>query len=56
MHNIRPDGRELLKYRPVVINVNSIQTADGSAIAKFGGTTVVCGIKAVSVEIILLSC
>ncbi|XP_026466146.1 exosome complex component RRP43-like [Ctenocephalides felis] len=46
IHNIRPDGRELLKYRPVVINVNSIQTADGSAIAKFGGTTVVCGIKA----------
>lgn len=46
-HNIRPDGREFDKYRPIIVNLGSISTADGSAIAKIGGTTVVCGIKAV---------
>ncbi|KAJ3658495.1 hypothetical protein Zmor_010230 [Zophobas morio] len=45
-HNIRPDGREFDKYRPIVVNLGSISTADGSAIAKVGRTTVVCGIKA----------
>lgn len=45
-HNIRPDGRDLMKYRPVVINIDSIGTADGSSIVKIGNTTVVCGIKA----------
>lgn len=47
-HNIRPDGRKFDKFRPIRINVNSIGTADGSAIVKLGNTTVVCGIKAVS--------
>ncbi|XP_030763649.1 exosome complex component RRP43-like [Sitophilus oryzae] len=45
-HDIRPDGRELSDFRPVVINVGSIKTADGSSIVKIGNTTVVCGIKA----------
>ncbi|CAG9819763.1 unnamed protein product [Phaedon cochleariae] len=45
-HQIRPDGREFNKFRPIVLNVASIDTADGSAIAKVGKTTVVCGIKA----------
>ncbi|XP_017777170.1 PREDICTED: exosome complex component RRP43-like [Nicrophorus vespilloides] len=45
-HDIRPDGRELTKYRPVIINANSVSTAEGSAIAKVGKTTVICGIKA----------
>lgn len=45
-HNIRPDCRDLEKFRPVVLNIDSIKTADGSAIAKIGNTTVVCGIKA----------
>lgn len=45
--NVRPDGRELDQFRPVRININSIGTADGSAIVKLGHTTVVCGIKAV---------
>ncbi|KAK7863974.1 hypothetical protein R5R35_000084 [Gryllus longicercus] len=44
-HKIRPDGRGLLKFRPAVINVDSIGTADGSAIVKIGNTTVVCGVK-----------
>lgn len=47
-HDVRPDGRELNQFRPIVINVNSIGTSDGSAIVKIGNTTVVCGIKAVS--------
>lgn len=47
-HDLRPDGRELDQFRPVVINVDSIGTADGSSIVKIGNTTVVCGIKAVS--------
>ncbi|EFA02571.1 exosome complex component RRP43 [Tribolium castaneum] len=45
-HKIRPDGREFGEYRPIVVNLGSISTADGSAIAKVGRTTVVCGIKA----------
>lgn len=44
-YDLRPDGRDLRKFRPVVINVDSIGTADGSAIVKVGNTTVVCGIK-----------
>nr|AEE62451.1 unknown [Dendroctonus ponderosae] len=45
-HDIRPDGREFEDYRPVIVNVGSISTADGSAIAKVGKTTVICGVKA----------
>lgn len=47
-HNIRPDGRELDKFRPIVLNAGNIRTADGSAVVKVGRTTVVCGVKAVS--------
>lgn len=43
---IRPDGRKFDKYRPVVLNVGSIETADGSALAKVGDTIIMCGIKA----------
>ncbi|XP_072383158.1 exosome complex component RRP43-like [Diabrotica undecimpunctata] len=45
-HEIRPDGREFNKFRPILLNVGTIDTADGSAIAKVGNTTVVCSIKA----------
>jgi len=45
-NDIRPDGRGLNQFRPAIINVSSIGTADGSAIVKIGNTTVVCGIKA----------
>lgn len=45
--NIRPDGRDFQKFRPIIINVSSIGTADGSAITKVGKSTVICGIKAV---------
>jgi len=45
-HNVRPDGRLLSKFRPVIINVGSIATADGSALVRIGRTTIICGIKA----------
>uniref|UniRef100_A0A1L8DXY1 Ribosomal RNA-processing protein 43 n=1 Tax=Nyssomyia neivai TaxID=330878 RepID=A0A1L8DXY1_9DIPT len=44
--DVRPDGRKFLEYRPISVNVNSIGTADGSAVVKYGETTVICGIKA----------
>ncbi|XP_075234430.1 exosome complex component RRP43-like isoform X2 [Lycorma delicatula] len=45
-HDIRPDGRKLMKVRPATMNVGSISTAEGSAVVKIGSTTVICGIKA----------
>jgi exosome complex component RRP43 len=54
--NVRPDGRSLQTFRPVAINVGSIKTAEGSAIAKIGNTMVVCGIKAVSRTFSALIC
>ncbi|TNM84789.1 exosome complex component RRP43 [Takifugu flavidus] len=44
--NCRPDGRELLEFRPTTLNIGSISTADGSALVKVGNTTIICGIKA----------
>jgi exosome complex component RRP43 len=46
--SIRSDGREFLEFRSTIINKNCITKAEGSAIAKVGQTTVMCGIKAVS--------
>nr|XP_055064049.1 exosome complex component RRP43 [Misgurnus anguillicaudatus] len=44
--NCRSDGRDLGEFRPTTLNINSINTADGSAMVKIGNTTVMCGIKA----------
>ncbi|KAF9449035.1 hypothetical protein P691DRAFT_728597 [Macrolepiota fuliginosa MF-IS2] len=52
--DVRPDGRALGTgieggegvWRDVSINVGSISTADGSALVRMGGTTIVCGVKA----------
>ncbi|XP_038617545.1 exosome complex component RRP43 [Tachyglossus aculeatus] len=44
--NCRPDGRELGEFRTTTVNIGSISTADGSALAKLGNTTVICGVKA----------
>ncbi|XP_062471018.1 exosome complex component RRP43 isoform X2 [Pezoporus occidentalis] len=44
--NCRPDGRELGEFRTTTVNIGSITTADGSALVKFGNTTVICGVKA----------
>lgn len=43
---VRPDGRGISSFRPVSLNINSITTADGSAVIKIGKTTVICAIKA----------
>lgn len=53
-HKLRPDGREFDNHRPIIVNLGSISTSDGSAIAKIGHTTVICGIKAVSTIIFVL--
>lgn len=45
-HSVRPDGRGLSKFRNVSININSINTADGSAIVRIGNSCAVCGFKA----------
>ncbi|CAH0628838.1 unnamed protein product [Chrysodeixis includens] len=42
---VRPDGREFHEQRNIKLNVNSIKSADASAVVKCGNTTVVCGIK-----------
>ncbi|PVD34164.1 hypothetical protein C0Q70_05427 [Pomacea canaliculata] len=44
--DVRPDGRELGEFRPTVLNIGSISTAEGSAIVKLGNTSVICGVKA----------
>jgi len=43
--NIRPDGRGLNEFRKTFLNIDSINTADGSALIRLGETMVVCGIK-----------
>lgn len=44
--NVRPDGRSLHAFRPTSIRQGAISTANGSAMVRIGGTTVICGIKA----------
>jgi len=46
IENIRPDGRGLMEFRKTLLNVDSINTANGSALVRLGHTMVVCGIKA----------
>ncbi|KAG0308886.1 Exosome complex component RRP43 [Dissophora globulifera] len=43
---VRPDGRLLTSFRPTTVHYGVITTADGSAMVRMGGTTVVCGVKA----------
>lgn len=45
-NNIRPDGRKFMSFRPAIINVGTVSTAEGSAVIRIGKTAVVCGIKA----------
>ncbi len=42
---VRIDGRELLDYRPIKIDVGPVKTADGSAIVTLGNTKVIAGVK-----------
>lgn len=43
---VRPDGRLLTGFRPTTVHHGVISTANGSAMVRVGGTTVVCGVKA----------
>jgi len=43
---VRPDNRELGEFRPTVLNIGCISTAEGSSLVKLGNTTVICGVKA----------
>ncbi|KAG0276013.1 Exosome complex component RRP43 [Linnemannia exigua] len=43
---VRPDGRLLDSFRPTTVHHGVISTANGSAMVRIGGTTVVCGVKA----------
>eukprot|EP00795_Rhopilema_esculentum_P000490 gene490-10168_t len=43
---VRPDGRGLEEFKKTLLNIDSISTAEGSALVKLGNTTVLCGIKA----------
>ncbi|CAH0397486.1 unnamed protein product [Chilo suppressalis] len=42
---VRPDGRKFDEQRNIKLNVNSLKTAEASAVVKCGNTTVVCGIQ-----------
>ncbi|HKS59532.1 MAG TPA: exosome complex protein Rrp42 [Thermoplasmata archaeon] len=41
----RLDGRSVDQYRPVSVEPGFVSTADGSALARIGDTSVLCGIK-----------
>ncbi|KAF9149467.1 Exosome complex component RRP43 [Linnemannia schmuckeri] len=43
---VRPDGRLLDAFRPTTVHHGVISTANGSAMVRIGGTTLVCGVKA----------
>ncbi|KAL0883964.1 hypothetical protein ABMA27_016017 [Loxostege sticticalis] len=43
--DIRPDGRKFHEQRNIKVNVNSLKTAEASAVVKCGNTTVVCGVQ-----------
>ncbi|KAF7488891.1 Exosome complex component RRP43 [Sarcoptes scabiei] len=40
----RPDGRNFLEYRDVLLSCNNITSANGSALIKFGSSSVLCGL------------
>ncbi|KAI8799166.1 exosome complex component RRP43 isoform X1 [Biomphalaria glabrata] len=44
--DVRPDNRELGEFRPTVLNIGCVTTAEGSSLVKLGNTSVICGIKA----------
>src|SRR3989344_2979803 len=41
----REDGRDFLDYREAGVEKGLIPNAEGSALAKIGGTKVLCGVK-----------
>ncbi len=45
-NNQRLDGRKLLEWRPIQVEMDYVQKAEGSALVKLGDTTVLVGVKA----------
>lgn len=50
-YDIRPDGRDLLKFRPAIVNVGSISTADGSILTDSEGSPLITGSIEVTVNL-----
>ncbi|CAG2100717.1 unnamed protein product [Medioppia subpectinata] len=48
--NLRSDGRKFDDFRPVLLNCDSVGTANGSAMIRFGNSAVICGITTEVIE------
>jgi len=46
VHQVRPDGRGMMKIRKTTVSTGSIRTADGSAFVKLGNTSITAGVIA----------
>ncbi len=46
----RIDGREFLEYRPIEVEANVVETAEGSALVRLGTTQIIAGLKVDIVE------
>lgn len=53
--DVRSDGRKFDEQRNIKLNVNSLKTAEASAVVKCGNTTVVCGVQLVSMKMSFLN-
>ena len=42
---IRPDGRSFDSFREISVGVSTIETAQGSAIVRYGNSTIIAGVK-----------
>ena len=47
---IRPDGRKPTQFRDLAITTNSLSNTQGSAVVRNGETTMVCGVRAETIE------
>ena len=48
--NKRADGRGFEDFREIEVELNTIETADGSCAVRFGNTCVICGVSAMIVK------
>ncbi|MCO5613809.1 hypothetical protein L7F22_068087 [Adiantum nelumboides] len=48
---IRPDGRSFDAFRDVSVGVSTIETAQGSAIVRYGNSTIIAGVKGEFIDI-----
>ncbi|XP_054163354.1 exosome complex component RRP43-like [Oppia nitens] len=49
-NGVRTDGRKVDDFRPMLLNCDTVGTANGSAMVKFGSSTVICGITTELIE------